>query len=67
MRKKYISGITDFFDKSKRVERMAKELGLMKYISKVYTNNPLSEKEEISSNKMIFLRMYKQLFFNNYH
>jgi len=42
---------------------MAKELGLMKYISNVYTNNPLSEKEEINSNKMIFSRMYKTIVF----
>jgi len=35
----------------------------MKYITNVDTNNPVSEKEEINDNKMIFSRMYKTIVF----
>ena len=49
--------------KDQRIERMTKELGLMKYISNVDTNNPLSAKEVIINNKMIFSRVHKTIVF----
>jgi len=42
---------------------MTKELGLMKYISNFDANNPLSEKEVIIGNKLIFSRVYKTIVF----